>query len=370
MTSPHSVSLPDAPVARTSLRTRWLIWSVPAWLGALYAQRMGTLSTPEVATWQLIGIALATWYSWVVFTPLVERLADRWPLREQRGRRSVLHILAAMGFCALQATTTGVATWVVRAAPASQLPEIIPQWLLVLLPAGVVVYGAVVALRHGTVTRVRLDQRERQAEQLTLALRDAQLTALRAQLQPHFLFNTLTAITALVRDGETTRAASALEQLSALLRDALRATEQEYVTLDDELTRIRHYLRIEELRLGRAITLTVDIAPEVMASRVPAWILQPLVENSVRHGFRLLPTSGRVTITATRDASPLRLTVVDDGAGLSDDWERRATVGYGLSNCRARLAALHQDAATLRVHAGLPRGTVVALTIPQLVDAR
>jgi hypothetical protein len=195
-----------------------------------------------------------------------------------------VHLLAAVGFTLLQACAT--AFGVVGAAPWAQVPRIVPEWFIVRLPAGSVVYSAVVAFRTVTVTRVRLQQRDHQARQLALQLRDAQLAALRAQLQPHFLFNTLTAITALVRDHETDRAAQALEQLSALLRSALRTDDRHEVPLREELDRLRHYLHIEELRLGRPIDVESDVSADAERALVPTWILQPVIENCVRHGFR------------------------------------------------------------------------------------
>jgi len=354
----------SARIPGASLRTRFTVWSAPAALGVLYAQRLGTQGDAGVSTWKLITIALATWYVWVLFTPWVERLADRWPLRGGRLMHPLLHLAAAVGFTALQAIATAMASGLVGAVALSMVPKIVPEWFLVLLPAGVVVYGAVIAFRQGSVSRVRLAQRERHSEQLVLALRDAQLTALRAQLQPHFLFNTLTAITALVRDGETTRAASALEQLSALLRSALRASDHHEVMLREEIDRLRHYAHIEELRLGRTIGLAIDASPGAMDALVPAWILQPIVENSVRHGFRPRPDAGAIAIEAHVTHEQLVLSVSDDGEGLPTDWERRATSGYGLSNSRARLAVLHGESAHLDIANAGPRGVCVTITMP------
>lgn len=354
-----------APVPGARWRTRLALWSVPAVLGVLYAQRLGAASEPDVPTWKLAMIALATWYVWALFTPLVERLADRWPLRGTRAvPHALAHLVASIGFAALQALATSLATALVGAAPIGAVPAIAGEWFLALLPAGVVVYGAVVAFRQATVTRVRLEQRERHAEQLMLALRDAQLSVLRAQLQPHFLFNTLTAITALVRDGESGRAAAALEQLSVLLRSALRASDRHEVTLREEVDRLTQYLRIEEMRLGRSLRLVLDIAPPAERALVPAWILQPLVENSVRHGFRSAPASGTLAIDARLHDEQLVVTLRDDGRGLPADWEGRAALGYGLANSRARLATLHGDRARLDIARGDSSGTCVTVVVP------
>lgn len=353
------------PVPRSRLRTRLLAWSAPAALGVLYAQSIAASGEPTVPAWQLMFIALATWYVWVLFTPPIEHLSDRWPLRGPGVLRgAVVHLAAAAGFTLLQACATALATGVVGAAPWAQVPHIVPEWFFVLLPAGIVVYAAVVAFRSVTVTRVRLEQRDRQAEQLALQLRDTQLTALRAQLQPHFLFNTLTAITALVRDHEVDRATKALEQLSALLRSALRSDDRHEVPLGEELGRLRHYLHIEELRLGRPITVHSNVSAAAEQALVPAWILQPVVENCVRHGFRGRTEPGSLTLHADVAADRLTISVTDNGAGLATDWERRVSLGHGVSNSRARLAALHGDDATLQLSPALAGGTTARLTLP------
>jgi hypothetical protein len=355
MAAPLLRPFEDSPIAGARLRTRVLVWSVPALLGVLYAHRLGAQAETQEPVWKLATIALATWYAWVVFTPYVERLADRWPLRAAPVRHAAYHLAAAAVFTLLQAFATSLSTIAVAAAPPALFVRIAGDWFLVLLPAGVVVYAAVHTARQATVSRVRLEQRERHTEQLTLALRDAQLGALRAQLQPHFLFNSLTAITALVRDGDTTRAASALEQLSVLLRDALRAADVHEVPLREEVERLTHYLGIEELRLGRPLALRVTCDARAGDALVPAWILQPLVENAVRHGLRLRADANTITLVAHVDRATLCLALADDGGGLAPDWERRVTLGHGLANSRARLDVLHGAAASLTL-APLPTG--------------
>lgn len=359
-----------APVPGARLRTRLAVWSVPAVMGVLYVQRLGAAREPGVSTWKLMLIGLSIWYAWVLFTPIVERLADRWPLRGRRLAWHVaLHLSGSVVFTALQAFTAFLSSALLGTAPWSLVGFVVVEWFLVLLPAGVVVYGAVVAFRQATVTRVRLEQRERHAEQLMLALRDAQLTALRAQLQPHFLFNTLTAITALVRDGDSVCAASALEQLSVLLRSALRASDHHEVPLHEEVARLGPYLRIEEMRLGREVLFTADVPADAADALVPAWILQPLVENSVRHGLRTSTKGGVLQLTARVAADALHITLRDNGTGLAPNWEQRATLGYGLSNSRARLAALHGERAVLEVRHAAPHGVEVTLVLPYRREA-
>lgn len=347
-----------------SLRARIAAWSIPALLGALFAQSSLTGKPNDPARWTVTVISMLAWLVWVPLTPLLTRVADRYPLGASV-RRIGIHVLPAALVTAAQAITVAASTVATGNAPASAFPAMFAGWYLAFLPAGVVVYIAVIALRGSVVQRARLEFGRRQAEQLGQQLRETQLHALRAQLQPHFLFNTLTAITALVRDQETTRAADALDRLSALLRSALRAGDVHEVSLDEELRWLRDYLAIETLRVGHDIALTVSIAEDVSAALVPSWILQPLVENAVRHGLRARRGPGALHIAASGVAGTLVIEIRDNGVGLSPDWESRMSMGYGLANSRARLAQLYGAQGMLDIASATGGGTVVTLTLPQ-----
>ncbi|MEO8622918.1 MAG: histidine kinase [bacterium] len=362
---------PTEPLSATdvpgwSLRTRLIAWSIPALLGALFSQSAMTGKPGDPARWQVTVIAMLTWYVWVVLTPIVTRYLDRRPVGASTGlvRLARTHVIPAVLVTAAQSMTTALSTVLVGLASWRAIPMIFAGWYLALLPAGVVVYVAVVALRGGLVQRARLDFRTRQAEALAQQLRDAQLHAMRAQMQPHFLFNTLTAITALVRDAETARAVDALERLSALLRSALRAGDAHEVSLEEEMRWLRDYLAIEELRLGHDLTLTVSVPSELWSARVPSWILQPIVENAVRHGLRPRRGPGSLRIAASNDASLLTIDITDNGVGLSSDWESRMSMGYGVANTRARLAQLYGAQGELTMSTAGGGGTCVRLTLP------
>jgi signal transduction histidine kinase len=349
-------------------RGRLLAWSVPAALGVVYAARMDSSADPAVAgtaPWQTMVIAAATWYAWAFFTPAVTRLTDRYPLRGPRFAWQVLvHIVAALVVTQMQALVTALTCVAVGVAAWRYIPLIAGSWFLLLLPAGAVVYAAVVSLWLYTVQREVLARRERQTEQLALQLRESQLRALRGQLQPHFLFNTLTAITALVRDVETARAVDALQQLSNLMRNALRVDDRHEVPLAEEIARTRDYLRIASLRMGRDIPLALDLDAAAHDAVVPAWLLQPLVENVVQHGFRGQSGAMELTIVARVADTLLELRIVDNGRGLSDDWQRRVTFGHGVSNTRARLDALYGRTGSLAFEPAVPHGTVVVIGMP------
>jgi two-component system, LytTR family, sensor kinase len=181
------------------------------------------------------------------------------------------------------------------------------------------VYAAVVGLRTSQVNRVRLAARERQAQELASQLTQVQLETLRSQIQPHFLFNTLNAVIALVRDGESTRAVEALTTLSALLRTALKTHMVHEVSLGDDLAFTQSYLAIEQMRFGERLAVHLDVPDALRAARVPTFLLQPFVENAIRHGLRSRSANGRIDLVARADDHHLTIRVEDDGSGLATD---------------------------------------------------
>ncbi|HEY5610727.1 MAG TPA: histidine kinase, partial [Thermoanaerobaculia bacterium] len=201
-----------------------------------------------------------------------------------------------------------------------------------------VVFGAVLAAGYAREYFLRDQRQQREAAELQRQLAEARLDALRMQMNPHFLFNTLHAISALVeRDPAGVR--RMIARLSELLRHTLDATSQE-VTLRDEIQFLDRYLEIMEVRFEGRLKVSTSIARDVLAARVPNLILQPVVENAFEHGVGKLRDEGRVEIVARREGEVLLLSVSDNGPGM-----QRETEGVGLANTRARLAQMYGDRA-------------------------
>ncbi len=215
----------------------------------------------------------------------------------------------------------------------------------------------------------RYQERRRQAMQLELQAADlktrlvqAQLSALKGQLQPHFLFNTLNAIMVLVRQGKGRQAEEMLARLSDLLRSVLDDVEAQEVPLRRELESLQLYLSIEQVRFQDRLRVEIDVDPAALDAAVPHLGLQPIVENAVRHGIGRRSAAGRIEITAKRVDGALEIQVRDDGPGLPP--EGPGTGGIGLANTRARLQQLYGDAAKLTLENGEQGGTVATLTLP------
>jgi two-component system LytT family sensor kinase len=235
-----------------------------------------------------------------------------------------------------------------------------PRWFLLVFSALVAIGGSLlIALKY----RRDLKDRERKITVLEQLLGAARLDALRMQLHPHFLFNALNAISAHVeRDPRTARAM--LDKLGSLLRMSLEHAREQEIPLERELAFIESYVDLQKARFEDRLALMTNIAPDVLHARVPSLILQPLVENAVRHGIASGAAAGTIDIRAWRERDSLRLTVHDDGPGLPADWDPEHGFGVGLSNTRERLHRMYGGSQRFEI-AGAPDGGVqVTLTLP------
>jgi sensor histidine kinase YesM len=355
-----------AETPRWSARALVLAWSAPVVFATPFVVLSMRAGGQTVAFWRVALIVAATWYVWAAMTPVIVRLADRVRLeRPIRASVIALHLTAAFLACVVQALSAAIAIELLVPAPGATFAQVFVYWLLLLLPAGVVVYSAVVGFRTAELNRAESIAKERQAQRLAAQLSEAQLAALRSQIQPHFLFNALNAVIALVRDHETENAVEALTTLSALLRTALRTGATHETKLCEEIAFTTNYVAMERLRFGDRVRLNVDVPQSLGDARVPTFLLQPFVENALRHGLRDHRERLRVDISARREDGRLRVLVEDDGAGLAADWEARSANGFGISNSRARLRQLYGADASLAItsHSD-PDRTSVAIALP------
>lgn len=346
------------------LRARLLAWSVPTLLGVPYVLITLRASGQSVAHWQVLAILVATWQVWTILTGPIVRLADRFPVDGMRPvRRLALHGGAALAAVVVQAMATSATSWLL-VDDGTPWVAIFAFWFALLVPAGVIVYAAIVALRTAQRQFAERLARERQTQQLAVQLADAQLQALRAQVQPHFLFNTLNAVIALVRDVETSRAETALVSLAELMRHSVRFGAAHEVTLADDLAFCRHYLALEALRFGDRLVVEVDVPESLGTLRVPTLLLQPFVENALRHGLRPTRATMRLTIRARVTDGRLAIDISDTGVGLPPDVEARIARGVGVSNVRARLDQLHGASARVDLAAREGGGTTAHIVLP------
>ncbi len=335
-------------------------WIGPAILAAIAAYFQGRIGWREPTDLKALLWEGGDWLLYGALTPLVFLLARRLPLRRGNLARNVpIHFAAALMLCVLWAATGLIYRRLLGLPGMGPTPlQAIEGWFLITLPFGVAVYFAVLGVQHATVYYAEAREREVHAARLSSQLAEARLGALRSQLNPHFLFNSLNAITVLVRDQDTWTASRMLEQLGEVLRQALQTDRSPEIPLAEEIGFLERYLAIEQVRFSDRLRARFDVDPEVMGAAVPSFVLQPLVENALRHGVARRTEGGALTIAARHEGDALVLEVKNDGPGLGDvpAAERK---GLGLANTRERLATMYGERARLTL-ADLPGGGVIA----------
>jgi two-component system, LytTR family, sensor kinase len=355
------------------------VWIAPAVLATISRIAESRLDGEPAATVRELLWAGGDWLVYAVLTPPIFALSRRWPIaRPHVARRALLHLLFALLFCVAWATLGKVLQFLLAltftpaevhtrmAADGAQFwPKLMWDligWIFVTLPFGVVVYLSIAGIAHAIRYFFEANDREIQLARLSEQLASTRLAALQAQLNPHFLFNSLNTIAVLVRDGENRTATRVVEQLSDVLRSTLSRTKSNEVTLEDEVALVRQYLAVEEARFSDRLRPVLDIDPATLAAAVPSFALQHLVENALRHGIAKRTDAGRVVVTARRVGNDLEVSVEDDGAGLPAAFA--PVPGHGLENTRERLRTLYGDRASLSVTPAPGHGTVARLRIP------
>lgn len=337
-------------------------WLGPAILAAFQAYVQGRIGNREPATWREILWEGGDWLLYALLTPAVFWLARRFPLaRGTIARHLPVHLLGAVLLCAAWAGGGVLLSWAMfRSTPYGGGAV---GWFFTSLPFGVAVYFAVLGVEHAAFYFVEARERETHAARLSAQLAEARLGALRMQMQPHFLLNSLNAITVIVRDRDTVTATRMLEQLGDMLRRVTRADRPPEVTLAEELAFVRQYLAIEEVRFSDRLRPVFAVDPSLLAAAVPEFVLQPLVENALRHGLAQRVGATRLEIAARREEEELILSVTDDGPG-PDDAAREPMEGVGLGNTRERLATLYGDRATLTLTRRPDGGATATVRLP------
>ena len=364
--------IPEIPLQPvTHLIRRWrfwglvlLLWSIPSLIGSLvYYARMAATPAP-VSLRSAIVYQFAAWYPWVLLTPFVLAMGRRFSLERSSPWVALpVHLVAGI---AVGATHLALALAGMRAVspepPERTFSAAYLDWMLpTYLEFTVLIYFAILGLVYAIEYYRRYVRGTVHASRLEAELAKAQLQSLRTQLQPHFLFNTLHAISSLM-DEDVRAARRMIARLADLLRTTLDTGEQQEVSLLRELETLQLYLDIERERFSDRLRIELDVRPEVLEARVPSLLLQPLVENAVRHGIAPLQCGGRITVSAARDAGRLLLTVEDDGAGALGDAAPRE--GVGLRNTRARLARLYPETHDLTIDRPSAGGFRVRVQIP------
>lgn len=222
-------------------------------------------------------------------------------------------------------------------------------------------YSSVLLVGYMLDYRERLARQQTEAAKLNEQLSKAQLSALRQQIQPHFLFNTLNAVVGLVRDGRNDAAVSMIVILSELLLRVLKDSDRHETSLGEELAFVQKYLHIQKMRFADRLRLLINVPKDLLSARVPTFVLQPIVENAIKHGIAKRAQGGLIQIRAVRSNGSLILDVYNEGPDLLPDTKQSGT---GLSNMRIRLEALYGTTFSLKMRNQEPCGVEVSVSVP------
>jgi two-component system LytT family sensor kinase len=328
--------------------TRRLYWHEPTHWG-------------EMLTSWMVGV-----YITAALTPVVLWLGQRWPIERQSWRTRVpLHLALSIVFSAVELameTMVFIQLGLMESVTKHSFLVAFPLLVVAGFHENIITYWGILGIQSGFRYYRGFQERELHASELKAQLVKAQLSALKMQLQPHFLFNTLNAIMVLVRQQRGRQAEEMLARLSDLLRCVLEDVEAQQIPLRRELEYLRLYLAIEQVRFQDRLGIEISADDDALDAAVPHMGLQPIVENAVRHGIGRVAAAGTIRISAVRARQALIIRVADDGPGLGADDPAEAR-GIGLANTRARLHQLYGDAASLKVENG-ERGVVATMTMP------
>jgi two-component system LytT family sensor kinase len=347
-------------------------WTLFAFFDASQAIFINSYRENPLVWWRVLSWDLAFCYLWFLLTPVVLRLSRRFSFERGHIVKSLSsHLVAAILLSLFHLT---IYTLIDPFLPRFSERDLVPRtvffekfkfFVIGYMHLCLISYCGALTINYLVQYYRAYHERALRASQLEASLAVARLETLKSQLHPHFLFNTLNAIVVLVRKNRNKEAEDMLTGLSELLRHSLENIGVQEVSLRHEIDFLKIYFEIEQVRFKDRLKVQLEIEPETLKASVPNLILQPLVENAIRHGVGKQRYAGLVEITAQRQNGSLIIQVRDNGPGLSGDWTAGdGGFGIGIPNTRARLRQLYGDAQTFDIRNSESGGAVVVLKIP------
>jgi two-component system, LytTR family, sensor kinase len=345
------------PSSGTFESPRWY-WVLSVWLGIGLFDATQTVFVMRAEGmhhyWtSLYFTELSSWLPFMVATPFILQLGRKFPLScWNRAMNWAVHL----GACGIMCLAYSL--WI------SMLEEWLNPWAFIPGPdpfgklflrkfcsailSTLILYGLVLLVGHILIAQRRFAMQQAETARLNEQLTKAQLNALRRQIEPHFLFNTLNAIAGLVREHRNEAAVAMIARLSEFLRRTVNDSDRQQVALGEELDFAQKYLEIQKVRFADRLAFAVDVPADLMSARVPSLILQPMVENAIKHGIAKRVHGGAISIVAARSNGTLTVRIFNEGPSLPEEWEK-TTSGIGVQNVRTRLQSLYGDAFDLKL---------------------
>jgi two-component system, LytTR family, sensor kinase len=359
------------PSAQMNLRnSRWL-WIAGIWLGLGFFSATGNLIFMRVNGMKLAWTQTETfiallfiWLPWALATPFLLDFGRKYSLRLRHfstwfkhfGAYASMSFVSAAWFAGLDKVLTPLS--VKQSFLTDSLDTVKMQWF-----NDLILYSSVLLVGYMLDYKERLARQQSEAMRLSEQLSKAQLNALRQQIEPHFLFNTLNAIVGLVREGRNDAAVSMIVVLSELMLRVLKDSDRQEVSLGEELEFLQKYLHIQKTRFAGRLQLQIMVPEELFIASVPTFVLQPIVENAIKHGIAKRAQGGLIQVSAARSNGVLTLNVYNDGPQLPKDGDSNPP-GIGIANVRTRLRTLYGNTSVLSMENQEPSGVGVSVSIP------
>ncbi|HKW17804.1 MAG TPA: histidine kinase [Terriglobales bacterium] len=352
--------------------SRW-IWIFAIWLSVGLFDATQTVFSMRAqgmhhAWLKLFVTLLFAWVPIALATPLILNLARRYPPTRLRSFKTwAVHLPTCCAIC------LGSSVWVAGfeqtlnpwANPGGAAPFLdqVTTKFWGDLVSYFILYSAILGIAYALDSRERLARQETETARLSEALSRAQFNALRRQIEPHFLFNSLNSIAGLVRESRNDSAVKMIAGLSDFLRRTMEDTNRQEVPLSEELDHLQKYLEIQKVRFSDRLTFDLQVPGELLQSQVPSLILQPMVENAIKHGISKRAQGGQIRIRALRSNGTLTLKVYNDGPSLSSGTEPTQP-GIGMSNVRTRLESLYGESFEFSLRNEGSNGVEAVLSLP------
>ena len=352
----------DTPIARRLVYAFWIALAV-----SYYVQDVLSFIIRGGEThWQQALIYTNGWLIWLIATPLVIKLAQRYPIKKEQLTQSILwHVLLGFGVTTVIFIIESVITWWLYKT-FFYPPSVLQRWFgdtLYKTTLNLVIYFFIVVVVQIIQAFIDNQKVQQQAAELKAQLSSARLQTLKMQLNPHFLFNTHNAIISFLHRNESETGINMLLKLSDMLRLTLE-TKADLIPLSKEIEIIHLFLDIQKIRFGERLQVSINIENAVNECLMPTFFLQPLVENAIEHGIAPVSDAGVLTINATKKDNKLVITIEDDGVGYAEKENRQ---GIGLTNTIERLKQLYDEQYVFSIEKKHPKGSIVTIEIPIIV---
>jgi two-component system, LytTR family, sensor kinase len=360
-------------VARTMPQSPRWFWIFAIWFGiGLFdaSQTVFVMRAEDMHHYwtRLFFTQLLAWLPWMLATPFVLRLTRNYPLAQWRRPSTwIVHLVTCGAVGLIYAVwiamwESWLNPWALTDGPVPFL-RLWPHKFYGGLLSYLILYSLILLVGHLLDSREQMSRQQTETARLNEQLSKAQLNALRRQIEPHFLFNTLNAIAGLVRERRNDAAVSMIAGLSDFLRRVVADSDRQQVPLAEELEFTQKYLEIQKARFAERLRFSLDVPADLLMARVPSLILQPMVENAVKHGIAKRVQGGAIQIAASRSNGTLTLRVYNDGPSLPAGWEQSQS-GIGILNVRTRLQSLYGDAFELSLRNQQPGGVEASVSVP------